>query len=171
MATFKSDTDHDAMIYFINNSSSTVQYTLSNQIPVANSTGSFASGSVGPYGGRVNININNQGYLYDIPETNVLMFDHVDTSGHHAHSYLYAKFTHDPNDSSSQHIDFITIDGFTAHNGSDLSSARGNGFHITVDGHGVDDPSMRDIYFQIYDDPMSKTYNKYIHNVHHAYDF
>lgn len=52
-----------------------------------------------------------------------------------------------------QYINALAGNGYTVKtDNSEISEVVGNGFRITVDGGGVDDPTISDIYIQIYNE-------------------
>lgn len=134
MATFKTGRDHQ--FTFINHSNTIIQYDL------------------GPAtGGNIN-DINGEVYPGKTAETKFFNAQGTLQQGNVVVLQITAAYA--PNfrfwsGSDGQYINVLAGNGYTVTKDTEeISEVTGNGFRITVDGGGKEDPTVEDIFIQVY---------------------
>ncbi|NEQ27421.1 MAG: hypothetical protein F6K28_52140 [Microcoleus sp. SIO2G3] len=141
MATFRNASGPDGIRFnhqftFVNHSNSLIRYDLG---PATGGERPEINGDVNP-GQRVDSNYIDAGGPLEQGNVPVISIPNAPTPGFRFWS-----------GSDGQYINVLAGEGYTVtKDTSEISEVTGNGFRVTVDGGGVNDPKVSDIHIQVY---------------------
>ena len=144
MATFRQN-GGDFQFYFLNHSNTEIDFDIRNISGDNNNYGNVAPGEnvvsnaflhsdTLEYGNVVVVGIGQFGFQQLVPVPGVRFWSGFDFP-----------------EGEDQYINLLAGDGYTVtQDNVNLCEVTGNGFRITVDGGGVDNPTTASIFFQVY---------------------